>query len=454
MALNYFDILQDWMAFAALALGTVSMLAALVYALGSALMNEKMKTWAKMELMEIFYSAIIFSLALSFIPIIDGAVQGAYGISNVGGGEGGICGSTATSTYVAVMQGGTKTYACMDICGEQIAADPDSVYNGIPSCHVRMGVWYLREIFDETKMFAFDVYLEYMEKMLLQELTINIEFIYEVAGFFNFTPWRGFFTMGNNIRAQLFDWSVKLMMITKFQEVLLRFIATALFPSLFAIGVILRSFTFTRRLGGLILATALSLYFIFPSFYSFGALVMLDIKKAAIDNQAANPMGLKDPPIANTMVFLPGKEATYTAIDGRQYTSADAHGELDAFGQSSFIDESRDSQFLESFATDDAYSHTDFSGDAPADEDERKAALSTAYQTVNQWMSTQAKTGKLDLYVNRTWLPNGPLDVLARLSFWSLFFSLFGVLSTIAAIRSLSVTFGGDIEIAGLTRLI
>jgi len=35
-----------------------------------------------------------------------------------------------------------------------------------------------------------------------------------------------------------------------------------------------------------------------------------------------------------------------------------------------------------------------------------------------------------------------------------MFFALFSIIATIASIRSLSTTFGGDIEIAGLTRLI
>ena len=46
------------------------------------------------------------------------------------------------------------------------------------------------------------------------------------------------------------------------------------------------------------------------------------------------------------------------------------------------------------------------------------------------------------------------LDMIARFIFFSMFFSFFGLMATVAGIRSLSITFGGDIEIAGLTRLI
>ena len=59
-----------------------------------------------------------------------------------------------------------------------------------------------------------------------------------------------------------------------------------------------------------------------------------------------------------------------------------------------------------------------------------------------------------DRFVTMAYEPGGMIDILSRLTFFSVFFSLFSILGTIAAIRSLSMTFCVDIEIAGLTRLI
>jgi hypothetical protein len=157
----------------------------------------------------------------------------------------------------------------------------------------------MRELFDETKDFAFSIYLSYIKTSMLSEATINIEFVFEAAGFFTFTPWRGFFTMGNTIKALVFDWAIKIMMLTKFQEVLLRFIAIGLFQALFVIGAILRTFMFTRRLGGLLLGMAIAFYFVFPAFYAYGALVMIDLKEKArpawMADTTANPDGYKNP---------------------------------------------------------------------------------------------------------------------------------------------------------------
>jgi hypothetical protein len=472
------EIWQSWLVFAGVALGLATMLAALVYALSELLQNEKMKTWAKMELTEVVYSALIISMAMVTLPLIDSVVQGGLGVSNAGGTGGGMpgCSGSTTSAFIkvadyAAFTSTTTAPQCLDICGEAIAYDNRSVYHGVESCHLRLGIWYLREIFDEAKSFAFDIYLSYIKTSMMAEFTINIEFLFEKAGFFTFTPWKGFFTMGNKIKEMCFDWAVKLMMLTKFQEVMLRFIATALFPALFVSGAILRTFTFTRKLGGLLLAMAITLYWIFPSFYAFGALIMLDLKNdpqiqgAWIANTDANPEGAANPnpPIANTMYIrgdipMPGGGRTNYSTDEvrarlRNYEGMDSNTYFD------YMEQGRDTASGEALTplTDPTTGRmTDLSSReySSASEAEVNASLARSKQEVDTWYGSISKQNMLDKFINFAWMPNGPLDTLARITFWSVFFALFSIIGTIAAIRSLSSTFGGDIEIAGLTRLI
>jgi hypothetical protein len=443
------DWWASWIVLAGVALGIAVTLSTLVYMLSAILNNDKMKTWAKMELVEIFYSAMIIALALFGLGLINSAVQGAVTLG--GSGYQPMCGANVTNAWVPVVIGTTKTYQCLDICGNTIASTQGSVYKDIDGCHMRLGIWYLREIFDETKNFAFDIYLDYIDKSILQEFTINVEFLFEKAGFFTFTPWRGFFTMGNTVRQLVFEWAIKIMMLSKFQEIMLRFISTALFPALFVSGAVLRSFTFSRRLGGLLLAMGISLYFIFPTFYAFGALVMLDLKnRAYIDWMAdtdANPNGIRDPPVANTM-----------------YTK----GVYNMIGGSGKFETSKAKDYLADYEglTDDAYykyleegdpDYTldfDLSADSQATDAEKVEGLKQARKSTETWFEGVSKESKFDQFINHAWEANGPIDTLSRLTFWSLFFSLFSVIGTIAGIRSLSMTFGGDIEIAGLTRLI
>jgi hypothetical protein len=458
---------NDWVWIAGVAFGISTALVAFVYMLSELLQNDKMKGWAKMEFAEIFYSAVIISMGISGIMLVDAVVQGSLGVNNQGGAVGGTPGplGSVTSAWIPTSDYGTftttKQYQPMDICGAAIAADVRSIYHGVESCHMRLGMWYLREVFDEAKNFLFDIYVSYIRTSMLAEFTINIEFLFEKAGFFTFTPWKGFFTIGNKVKELVFDWAIKLMMITKFQEVMLRFIATALFPALFVTGAMLRTFQLTRKLGGLLLAMAIALYFIFPAFYAFGALIMLDLKNdpqirnAWITNSTINPLGAANPnpPIANTMYVrgdmpMPGGSGVvsteemhqrlrdYEGIPSEQYFQYMEQGR-DAGGNS----------LIQNFSlTSTQYEN--------ASEAQRNASFATAYTAVDTWFGAISQRSVLDNFVDYAWNANGPLDVLARLTFWSVFFSLFSILGTIAGIRSLSITFGGDVEIAGLTRLI
>ena len=446
-------LFEDWLWIAAAAFGIMTALVATVYAVGSMLMNEKVKTWAKMELLEIFYSAIILAVAITAIPTIDGVVQGALG---VGGGG-------ATETWIRDPGAGLDDEELVDICGDKIAADEFSVYRNIDACHIRLATYYLRSIFIEAKNFAYTVYRSYLFTSILAEFSINVETTFEQAGFFTWTPWRGFVTMGNTLKELSFDWATKLMMLTKFQELLVRFTATALFPALFVGGVILRTFAFTRRLGGLLMGMAIALYFIFPAFYAFGALVMLDLKDEARPAWLRNPANLdtfgnprsNDPPIANTLYIT---------------------GEIDMLGGSGKLSQDELESELEKFEEMDPEEYAEYVEDkdkgftpdidltkdtSTMSEAERESAFEGAQEKMDDWFGSVSSQNMLDKLATKSlpgspsyWGPNGHLDTLARITFFSLFFSLFGILGTIAAIRSLSITFGGDVEIAGLTRLI
>jgi len=467
----------DWVWFAGAALGITTMLVGIVYMLSELLMNDKMKSWAKMELAEIFYSAIIISMAVVALPTIDGVVQGAFMVSNVG--SAGMCGTpsydgTGTHAWIPTTDYGVvgaKHYQCEDICGPGVAADPRSVYHGVESCHMRLGIWYMRELFDETKNFAFDTYLSYINTAMIAAFSINIEFVFEQAGFFTMTPWAGFYSMANAIKASVFDWATKLMMLLKFQEVLLYFIATALFPALFVSGALLRTFPFTRKLGGLLLAMAITFYFIFPAFYAFGALVMLDIKHnhevirewyASPANPAnrlstqlltagivVTPQNFPDPPVAN-MMYINGSATMH--MPGGSYDAGNAELALyDLEGMDSkdyfaLMEDGKNQGYMPSF--DLGKDNTGMS------EEEQTNALTGAWSSAQTWLGSVSKESKFDKFLDIAWRPNGPVDSMARLTFWTAFFSFISILATIAAIRSLSITFGGDIEIAGLTRLI
>jgi hypothetical protein len=458
----FIDMWNYWIVYAGAALGLATVLVAIVYMLSELLQNDKMKGWAKMELTEIFYSALIIAMTVATIPLIDAVVQGSLGVSNTGVSSSGVPGplGSPTSAWIKTSDAGIfggQSYQALDICGAPIAQSNYSVYHGIESCHIRLGIWYMDEVFNEAKNFAFDIYLSYIKTSMIADFTINIEFLFEKSGFMTFTPWKGFYTMGNKIKELLFDWAIKVMMLVKFQEVLLRFIATALFQALFIMGAVLRTFSFTRKIGGLLLAMAISLYFIYPSFYAFGALVMLSLKNdpqvssAWLHDSTANPQGISnpDPPIAYTMYLrdnltVPGGNGSYTTDEVR--SRLQAYEGLSPQDYFTAVDQNGLNMTPRFDLSSNQY--------ANASEAQQNASLATARAAADNWFGVVSKENKIDHFLDFAWLANGPIDALSRLTFWATFFSLFGILATIAAIRSLSITFGGDVEIAGLTRLI
>jgi len=430
---------QAWMLIAIGALMIVTILVGIVYMLGGLLLNEKMKTWAKMELVEVFYSAMILVLAVSAVPLVDALVQGA------------ISGQDYDYTYLRDPGAGIPYEMGVSICGEEIAAAPHSVYHDIQSCHIRLAIYYLREVFSEGKEFAFSVYISYMWTAIAAEFSINVETVWEQTGFATWNPWRGFFTMGNVMKELAFSWVMKIMMLTKFQEIFVSFVAKALFAPLFVVGAVLRTFAFTRKLGGLLLAIAITLYFIYPAFYAFGGLVMLDLKNKArpewVANTEANPSGSQNPPIANSLY------ATGTIpMFGGDISMGDVRNQL--YDMEMMNDEDLNRFYREGGAN--PMNDMDL-GDLSHKDDSMTAKATQYVETQKKFLGWFGELSSRNWYDKITpgyWKANGLLEVLARLTFFSLFFSLFGIIGAIASVRSLSATFGGDLEIAGLTRLL
>jgi len=444
-----------WIPLAGLALGIATILVSLVYMFGSALMNDKMKGWAKLELVEIFYSAVIIALiaapGVGALSIADSAVQGGIG---------------ALPGPIWVAESGTS----VDLCSDAVAADPASPYYNVEACHIRIGMWFMHSLFNEAKDMAYKIYLNYIYTSTAADFTINFEFIIEKAGFFTVTPWRGFFTTGNTIKSMVFDYLVKLMILAKFQEILLKFVATTLFPALFVVGVLLRTFTFSRRLGGLLLGIAVAMYYVYPAFYAFGGLVAYNLKVQvqASPDFANNCKGISkdacnDPPITNSLymngnVLVPGGDIPVDSalVDLQRYER------MKPEDRARLIESDRGgSKPLGADPGNPSGKGADFGASVAANNagagvslDQREKDMGTARNATQSWFLKVTNHSMFDQAIFVAYQPGGPVDALSRLAFFSTFFSLFGILATIAAIRSLSITFGGDIEIAGLTHLI
>lgn len=398
-------------AFAIFGIAAVTMvsIAGFVYMLGAMLMNDKLKAWGKNEFFELFCSAIIFSAIIFSVPLTDGVLKGLF------------LGSDDLSDELCTTN--------------SLTFHPSSPYYNVGSCHIRLALYYLHSMFDEGSGLARMIYSRYLVTSMLADLSISIEFVFEMAGFFTYQPIRGLFTMGNYITVQLFDWLVKMMMATKFQEIFIVFIERGLFMYLLTAGAILRTSAFTRKLGGLLIAIALALFFVYPTFYAFGALIVNNIKvkidpSVTLGNSSSVPiihrMYLNGtvPMIGSNLELNPNLQ---------QLTPEERKAQLESgegFTQNSVLD-------------------VDMGGTAPTEQD-----IEFGWTKVWSWFTDLINKTLRDELMFIAYTPGGPVDAAARIAFFTVFISFIAIMATIAAIRSISIVLGGDVEIAGLTHLI
>jgi len=215
------------------------------------------------------------------------------------------------------------------------------------------------------------------------------------------------------------------------QLYVLQLIKTALFPSLLAMGIILRTFFFTRKVGGLLMAIALALYTIYPLMY-----IMLqpyftftphdfyypenDVSATIMCGGSFVPHGDADHPFC---IGIPG---TLTYIIPGLPTSAANTGEATFM----FKNGCRNN------------------GDCLG---------GSTCENINGQKMCHGPPGSdygSDVYAGMLSPYNGVLPTVGYLLVPGVFLPLLIILVTISFIKVLSPQLGGDIEITGLTRFI
>ena len=373
---------------------------AIIYAVGSLLSNEQMKKWASIEAVEVIYSIIIIAVALFIFALADSAAEGVIGAVHPGGPA--LC--TALISH------------------------PD--YHGLP-CHLAVSKNFFHSIFDEGQDFSWGILRSYMWFSIFSSFGISNDFFEHTFGSASFSPFVGFFDVPLAVYGLMFDYSMKALMIAKFQEALVVFIGNSLSPVLFVVGAVLRAFPLSRKLGGLLMAIAVSLYYVYPIFFVMGSVVfdsialrapngdVFGITYADLSSVQASPD--YDLSTIYTEEQLESGEAflDYSAQVGNvcQQERADAEGKIE---QTS------------------AWSNT----------------LSKMDWEVFVPMSVDGMMGTMGGGVFGNYFRGGIIDGTSRLVFFTFFFSFIGIMATIASIKSLSPILGGDIEIAGLTHLV
>ncbi len=435
-----------WGVLAAGALTLSIFLAGIIYMAGNFLMNEKIKGWAKAEAVEILYSGVLLAVVGAFYLTANQVASSlVYSID----------------TYSADLVCSTSNplFNTFTMHGEPV----DLGYAHLP-CHMRVAKNFLASIFYETGGFVKSVGVTHSWYTYLSSFSFDFTPVgtttFFSGGSFNFAIF-GFLNAKNNALSFLFDNGIKVLTLVRFQEVLINFVGTALFPVLLMAGLVLRTFMLTRRLGGLLMAMAISLYYVFPAFYVLGDSVYTSIILANYNNSV--PLENRS---ALAQIFTDFNAMPKKINDSYQENMALATNGSNA--SSEFLSQIGllTSTTLCNKTAEEVQNYTNQYGSVTgANLSVVLDSFGSENRLLGSWLTDSFSKGGTPWYLGggvtdavmntasfRSILTG--IDVLAKAVFFSMFFSFISIFATIASVKSLSPMLGGDVEIAGLTHLI
>ncbi len=410
------NIWSGWVAIAIMMLMLAVLFVGLAYMVSFVIGDEALRTWSKMELVQVFLSALVITAALAGVAI------------------------------------GTMVM-------EQVSrVDPQAelicqLYERLWPCHVALGINYLDILFmsaeDNAKqLITFNSYL-----MPVATLNFNFSTMVGLRGMRTTAPFMGLTMMGESL-ASVFDMLVKTMIAIRFQQFILDMIVHYLFPALLVMGLLLRILFFTRKLGGLLIALALSLYFVLPTMYAMNGWVLYSwagpydpLEENVLFEVEFDDAGLSHLGFENRVSESRTLKEQYEGVAGTRY---------------------------ESYRPSERGEGVPGAPDIPPNlnicvQRQNEVPEIGALERFWDWFTDKvfgiAGAINLVLYImDLVFLtptgaefflgPNGFIGNLAKLFLFSLVIPFIGIMATIASTKALSPMLGGDVEIAGLTHLI
>jgi hypothetical protein len=250
---------------------------------------------------------------------------------------------------------------------------------------------------------------------------------------FNFYWWAGGSMIADSID---YTFSILLPIISSFiaQMYMLMFIKEALFPTLLAMGIILRTFFFSRKVGGLLIAIALALYTVYPLMY-----IMLESYFTYTPHTFYYPDTDFTRFYADASCwgnFLPEGESNKpfcTGIPGLiMYIIPGLPMAVGNYGEATYM----------------------FKNGCVSDADCPTSSCATGVLDQGRVMNICDPSNPPDVYAGMRSQYNGVLPTVGYLMVPAVFIPLLIILVTISFIKVLSPQLGGDVEIAGLTKIL
>ena len=406
----YTDLMATWGFLIGIALMLSVLIAALAYMFASFFGDEKLKAWAKTEVFQAVFSAVMVGVLAFFIVTVD-----------------------IIATGVAQLDPAASLVCTVS------AANPSP-----PPCHIAVAKNYLKTIFNSASYEAKELLFLNNWFLVLSQMSVSYQQLFPPFANISSPLLAGLSIPAETI-STAFDMLIKSMIALKFQEFLIDFTEQLFFPIFVVMGLIARCFSFTRKFGGLMIALGLSLYFIFPGTYILASAMFFRTQGPVYDpatstyNWQVNRFTQAGLPI-----IMPADNATqepsyYSTVNGIEIDPVTG-------GQKPAI---IDPVTGEPVRAPDLC--TQFAPDRSTFIDKLKVLGDNAINLL-----TGKQLTVINNSLNNGWLmgDDGVLDMVSRVVLFTAIIPFIALVATIAAAKVMSPLLGGDVDIAGLTHLI
>ncbi len=386
----------------ALSLAASVAVVALAYMAGKALSDEKLEAFAKSELSQIFFSVVI---VLLFFFAIEGTNMGADKYARIIG------------NFSNVQIPGTTPG---NVCSNY--AEP---------CQVSLAQAYLESMFGKEKDMAAKLIYLNSKFLLLSDLTLGLRVTVTPWGDMGIKPFGALGTLTEGLNFAI-DLLYKLMVVTRMQQYFIDLAWQGIFPIFLVLGFLLRNFFATRKIGGLFLAIAAAVYFAFPFMYALSGYILYNATGHTNDPRLFDPV--------NTDFVNPF---------GNSGDTEKMPGVTDIFDVNGnpINPTSIDFGFNDNSVKTPQERFQDYSG-----------LIGGIWEAING-IFLQAPRAMMALFENdrkSAWYlgEGGIFDFIAKMMLFTVFMPFIALMATLSTVKVLSPLLGGDVEIAGLTRLI
>ncbi|MCX8175194.1 MAG: hypothetical protein N3E51_03245 [Candidatus Micrarchaeota archaeon] len=389
---------MGWLGMPLLAMAIVSLLLALGWMAFSFLGDESMKAWVKKEVGQLFYSALIMLVVLVLMASMDGWLRVLA-----------TAGSPAWRSYV-------NSIICCDPAVSTCL--PRTAIQAGKPCHIALAMDYLQMLYESGRTNAITALTFNSLYALADNISIGLsaKAIVELAGI-SIRPLAGLSIISEYYNV-IFDLTVKMMMFARIQQLMLEYLHVAFLPLMLSMGLVLRIFYFTRKLGGLLIALGLCAYIVLPMFYALGNAILFGFVRGS--DQNSSPKFGTDVDMENS--FIPG-------IAGDLNPNTMSQNEMSKT----------------------KVSIMDICGSASQENIE---AQKRTMNKLESQLLQMIKTNWLKGNILPKFSPDGTLGSLGALMVFSIVIPFLGLMAMLAAFKYLSPLIGGDVEISILSRLI